>query len=107
MARIRLTLYVCGPTARSTRAIGNLREVCENVLGDDVEVSVIDVLDHPDRAEADRVLATPTLVKTAPPPVRRIVGDLSDQQELLGALGIDPRLHQSNAVKTNEQENGI
>ena len=85
-----LKLYVTGKTARSDRAIENLRRVCEEELLSEYELEIIDVLEHPQKAEDDRVLATPTLIKQLPPPLRRIIGDLSDKDKVLLGLEVRP-----------------
>ena len=82
-----LRLYVTGRTAHSMRAIENLRHICEEELQGKYQVEVIDVLEHPQLAEDQKILATPTLVKQLPEPVRKIIGDLSDRQRVL--LGLD------------------
>lgn len=87
MARYLLTLYITGKTARSEGAIRNLKAICEEDLGDRYELEVIDVLESPERAESEKILATPTLVKSLPPPIRRIIGDLSHRESVL--LGLD------------------
>jgi circadian clock protein KaiB len=69
------------------RAITNLRRICEEGLGEEYELIIIDVLERPQLAEAEKILATPTLIKELPPPVRRIIGDLSDTKQVL--LGLD------------------
>ena len=81
--RFVLKLYVCGVSPRTESAIANLRHLCEHELHDDCSFEIIDVLEQPDVAEEARVLATPTLVKLLPPPIRRIIGDLSDREKLL------------------------
>jgi circadian clock protein KaiB len=87
MTKLKLWLYIAGRGAQSQRAIENLRSICESTLnGAAYEVEVIDVLEQPDRAESDSVLATPTLIKRSDP-VRRLVGDLSDRHKVL--LGLD------------------
>jgi circadian clock protein KaiB len=88
--RISLVLYVAGQSPHSLNALGNLRRFCETQLGGRVEIDleVVDVLRHPDRALADRVLLTPALVKRAPAPVRRVVGDLSEGETLARALDL-------------------
>lgn len=68
------------------RTISNLRDICSVELGGDAEVDVIDVLDRPDLAERDRILATPTLIKNQPAPSSRISGDLSDRLSALQGL---------------------
>ena len=83
----RLKLYVTGQTARSLRAIANLKHLCDEELGGEYELEVIDVLERPQLAEDEKILATPTVVKELPPPIRRIIGDLSDSDMVL--LGLD------------------
>lgn len=87
MTRFRLRLYITGRTPQSQRAIDNLRNICEAELAGDYDVEVIDVLEHPSLAENEKILATPTLVKRLPEPVRKIIGDLSDRERVL--LGLD------------------
>ncbi len=81
-------LYVTGRTPRSERAISNLHRICETALKHQYEIMVIDVLEEPHLAEQDRILATPTLVKQLPPPVRRVLGDLSDTEQVLWGLDV-------------------
>jgi circadian clock protein KaiB len=90
MDQYRLKLFITGQTARSSRAINNLRRICEEELGTEYELSIIDVLERPQLAEDERILATPTLIKEFPPPVRRIIGDLSDTKQVL--LGLELQL---------------
>ncbi len=90
MGRFRFTLYVAGDTARSQQAYADLRRICQERLGGDFEVTVVDVTVDPDAAEAERVLTTPTVVKEEPAPRRRITGDLSDAQKVLTGLGLAP-----------------
>jgi circadian clock protein KaiB len=89
MEKHLLTLYVTGQTPRSQRAIENLRQLCEQELHGQYELTVVDVLEHPQLAEDQKILATPTVVKELPPPIRRIIGDLSDAERVL--LGLDLR----------------
>ncbi|HTE45157.1 MAG TPA: circadian clock KaiB family protein [Gemmatimonadaceae bacterium] len=84
-----LKLYVTGTSARAETAIGNLRRICEQDLGGAYQLEIIDVLEHPQLAEDDKVLATPTLIKQLPPPLRRVIGDLSDKDKVL--LGLEVR----------------
>ncbi|MFQ5914544.1 MAG: circadian clock protein KaiB [Nitrospinota bacterium] len=83
----KLKLYVTGQTSKSRRAMANLRRICEEELAGRYEMEVIDVLERPLLAENERILATPTLIKELPPPVQRIVGDLSDIEKVL--VGLD------------------
>ncbi|MBF0310798.1 MAG: circadian clock protein KaiB [Magnetococcales bacterium] len=82
-----LKLYITGHTPRSERAIKNLRRICGDDLGGLYEMRVIDILEQPQLAEDEKILATPTLIKALPPPLRRIIGDLSDTEKVL--LGLD------------------
>jgi len=82
-----LKLYITGKTPRSLRAIKNLEQICEEELSRKYSLQVIDVLEQPQLAENDRILATPTLLKQLPPPIQRIIGDLSDRENVL--LGLD------------------
>lgn len=90
MNRYILRLYVTGNTPRSERAINNLRRLCTDVLRNGCEVEVIDVLEQPELAEVDRVLATPTVIRRVPAPERRVVGDLSDPSKVMLGLDVEP-----------------
>ena len=81
-----LRLYVAGESPSSRRAIANLKAICETAFDDQCEVEVLDVLEHAERALADGVLVTPTLIRVTPPR-RTIVGDLSHRAKVLDALG--------------------
>ena len=87
MRQAILKLYVTGRTGRSERAIANLRRINEKQLGGNFEIVVIDVLENPKLARNEKIIATPTLIKELPPPMRRIIGDLSDTDNVL--LGLD------------------
>ena len=83
------TLYVTGRTRRAERASVNLRRLCAERLPEgSYHVEIIDVLDHPARAETDRVIATPTVIRTVPPPRRRVIGDLSIADQAAHALDL-------------------
>ena len=84
---VRFKLFVAGETPRSQRAIDNLRRIVETSRDWRCEIEVIDVLVFPDRAEEERILATPTLIRESPPPRRRVTGDLSDHQKVLRVIG--------------------
>jgi circadian clock protein KaiB len=90
MTKFKLRLYITGRTTQSQRAIDNLRALCERELQGAYEVEVIDVLEHPALAEKEKILATPTLVKRLPEPVRKIIGDLSDREKVLLGLDVEP-----------------
>jgi circadian clock protein KaiB len=87
-----LKLFVTGQTPRTERAIVNLRRICDEHLGNLYQLHVIDVLEQPQLAEDEKILATPTLIKELPPPARRIVGDLSDTDALLRGLDLERSL---------------
>jgi circadian clock protein KaiB len=89
MADLRLELYVVGRSPSSQAAIENLRAICNGALAGRCDVQIVDVLDHPDAAEAANILATPTLIRRAPLPVRRIIGDLSITRDVLDGLEVD------------------
>ena len=82
-ATLILRLYVTGKTAASARAIGNLKALCSH----DYEVEIVDVFENPQLAEDHKIMATPTLLKLLPLPLRRIIGDLSDTDKVL--IGLD------------------
>jgi circadian clock protein KaiB len=83
-----LRLYVTGLTPRSTRAIANLRALCEEFLTGRHELEVIDLYQQPELAQSAQLIAAPTLVKELPLPVRRLIGDLSDEQRVLAGLDL-------------------
>lgn len=83
-----LRLYAAGITPQSTRAITNLKEICDTYLKDRYELTIIDLYQHPECAQDQQVIGAPTLLKTAPLPVRRLIGDLSDTNHVLLVLGI-------------------
>ncbi|MFI0434900.1 MAG: circadian clock KaiB family protein [Parachlamydiaceae bacterium] len=75
-------LYIAGMNGRSIAAIGNLKKMCEEYLPHKYEIKVIDLLVKPESARIDDIIATPTLIKTLPLPVRKLIGDLSDSHEV-------------------------
>jgi len=81
---------VTGATPRTQLAVANLRRICEAELANECDLEIIDVLEHPQVAEDQRILATPTLVKHLPPPLRRVIGDLSDRDKVLFGLELLP-----------------
>ena len=87
MTTYQLRLYIMERTVQSQRAIRNLHEICRTELQGAYEIEVIDVSEHPNLAENERILATPTLVRQLPKPVRKIIGDLSNRDNVL--LGLD------------------
>ncbi len=83
-----LRLYVADNAPNSARAIANLAAICKQYLGDQFELEIIDVLEHPQRALADGIIVTPSLTKVSPSPLAKIVGNLSDTGSVLHALGL-------------------
>ena len=90
MNKFRLKLYITGHTPRSERAVVDLRRICEEEFACQYKLIVIDVLKHPKVAKDEKILATPTLIKELPPPLRRIIGDLSDKEKVFVGLHILP-----------------
>lgn len=88
MAQYRLKLYVTGQTPRALRAITNARRFCDEVLAGNGELVIVDVHTQPQLAEAENIVATPTLVKESPTPTQRIVGDLFDGKLLMDTLDL-------------------
>lgn len=86
-----LRLYVTGMTPRSERAIADLERLCEQEFAGRYRVTVIDLLEHPQAGREDRILASPTVVKQGPEPVRRVIGYLADAQRVLAGLDLVPR----------------
>ena len=84
-----LRLYVAGETPRSRTAIANLHKICDEHLRGECRVEVIDVTKNPALARGDQILALPTLVRRLPPPLKRIIGDLSNAERVL--IGLDLR----------------
>ena len=86
-----LRLYVTGATSKSTRAIENLRHICETELKGHYDLQVIDVYQKPSLAKDEQIIALPTLIKKLPLPIIRLVGDLSDMERVLFGLDLKPR----------------
>src|SRR3954469_6367219 len=85
-----LRLYVAGNTLKSTTALANLKRYCEEHLKGQYVIEVIDLLVQPQLAEGDQIFAIPTLVRKVPVPIRKIIGDLSDEAKVLVGLDIRP-----------------
>jgi circadian clock protein KaiB len=84
----KLRLYVAGQTAKSIRAFGNLKTLCDTHLKGRYQIEVIDLLDHPDLARGDQIVAVPTLVIHLPKPVRQLIGDLSNTDKVLVGMAL-------------------
>jgi circadian clock protein KaiB len=88
--RYILRLYVTGKTPNSVRAVAKVREVCEEVLPGQYQLQVVDIYQQPALAEGDHILVAPTLVRKAPGPLRRMIGNLCDRDRLLAGLELQP-----------------
>ncbi|MBU7582574.1 MAG: circadian clock KaiB family protein [Nostoc sp. TH1S01] len=84
-----LRLYVAGQTPKSLKAFANLKKICEEYLEGQYRIEVIDLLENPQLAKGDQILAIPTLVRKLPEPVKQIIGDLSNTEKVL--VGLDLR----------------
>ncbi|MBG9390697.1 circadian clock KaiB family protein [Caenimonas aquaedulcis] len=90
VAEWQLRLYVAGMTAKSTAALENLKQVCETHLAGRYSIEVVDLLVNPKLAAGDQILAVPTLVRKFPEPIRKIIGDLSNEDRVLVGLDVQP-----------------
>ena len=112
MAKYHFKLYIVGQTLRSQNAIANIQHICRHQLDGKYHLAIVDVLEQPHMAEQDKILATPTLIKEKPPPMRRVIGDLSEPKKVLIGLGLHPQQLQapirgkSNETETEGEENG-
>lgn len=88
--RWELRLYVAGETARSARALANLKRICEEHLKGQYSIELVDVLKNPRLARGDQILALPTLVRKLPEPMKKIIGDLSNEDRVLIGLDLRP-----------------
>jgi circadian clock protein KaiB len=85
-----LRLYIAGKTAKSAAALENLKSICDEHLAGRYRLEVIDLLEQPQLAAGDQILAVPTLVRRLPPPLKRIIGNLSDSERVLVGLDLRP-----------------
>jgi len=88
----RLRLYVAGQTPKSVLAFRNLKQICEQHLQGRYEIEIVDLLENPQLARGDQILAVPTLVRRLPEPIKKIIGDLSNTERVL--VGLDLRVRQ-------------
>ena len=86
-----LRLYVAGQTPKSIVALANLRKICEEHLQNEYNIEIIDLVRNPHLARQDQILAIPTLVRSLPTPIRKIIGDLSNTEKVLSGLDVRPR----------------
>jgi circadian clock protein KaiB len=96
-----LRLYIAGETARSMAALENLRNVCDQHLAGKYRVEVIDLIKEPQLAAGDQIVAVPTLVRKLPPPLKRLIGDLSSAEKVL--VGLDLRSERFRHDRTKPQ----
>ena len=89
-AEFQLRLYVAGQTSKSVAALANLKRICETHLAGRYEIEVIDLLVNPKLAAGDQILAVPTLVRQLPEPIKKIIGDLSNEERVLVGLDVQP-----------------
>ncbi|MCS6836659.1 MAG: circadian clock KaiB family protein [Anaerolineae bacterium] len=107
MSAYILSLYVAGATPKSELIIARVRALCAQAFGSDFQLNVIDVIQQPDVAEEQRILATPTLVREHPAPRRYIIGDLSHVEKVVQALEMPTSLSSNNnqgSTLTTEEE---
>lgn len=86
----QLRLYIAGQTEKSVRALTNLKKICDEHLAGKYQIEVVDLLRDPRLAQGDEILAVPTLVRQLPPPVKKIIGDLSNSERVLVGLNLRP-----------------
>jgi circadian clock protein KaiB len=86
-----LRLYVAGQTPKCLTAFANLKKLCEEHMAGDYDIEIVDLLQQPQLAKGDQILAVPTLVRRLPEPVRKIIGDLSNTERVLVGLDLRPR----------------
>jgi circadian clock protein KaiB len=84
--RYALTLFITGVTPRSLRAVANVRAFCDEELANEFDLEIVDLYDHPERAEPANIVVSPTLVRTHPAPVRLLFGDMTDRAKLMATL---------------------
>ncbi len=87
-----LRLYIAGQTPKSITALTNLKKICEQHLANQYNIEIIDLVRHPELARKDQILAIPTLVRRLPPPLKKIIGDLSNSEKVLLGLDMEPRV---------------
>ena len=88
--KFALRLYVAGQTAKSVAALANLKRICETHLAGEYSIEVIDLTKNPALAAGDQILAVPTLVRRFPEPMRKIIGNLSNEERVLVGLDVQP-----------------
>ena len=94
---VLLRLFVTGSSQRSVRAVEAIQHMCKELLGDCVQLEVVDVLARPEEADREKILATPTLIRQIPAPARRLVGDLGEPGRVIQLLGLQNHRRRSDA----------
>lgn len=87
-SKFKLVLYVAGTTPKSLEAFSNLKKICEEYLMGQYSINVVDLIKNPKLAKGDQIVAIPTLVRKLPPPLKKIIGDLSNKEKVLVGLKI-------------------
>ena len=100
-----LRLYVADSTPKSAAAFRNLKQLCEEHLPGRYHIEVIDLLKDPQRAQDDQILAVPTLVRKLPPPIRRVIGSLSNAERIF--VGLDLRPHDADPFAARQEEKHV
>ncbi len=98
--KYHLRLYITGTTLASRHAVTNLGLLCQGELAGLCDVDIIDILENPQLAEEEKILATPTLVKRTPAPIRKVIGDLSRSDKVLMGLGLE--MHLQDGVRIDQ-----
>jgi circadian clock protein KaiB len=86
-----LRLFIAGTTPRSSRAVANIKEICERDLEDRYDLEVVDIYQQPALAKGEQIIAAPTLIKKLPLPLRKFIGDMSDSERILVGLDLKPK----------------
>lgn len=94
-----LKLYVAGQTPKSVAAFANLKRICETHLKGQYQIEIVDLLVNPKLAKGDQIVAVPSLVRQLPPPVKKIIGDLADEERVLVGLDVQPAKAASRGTK--------
>ncbi|MFZ5830606.1 MAG: circadian clock KaiB family protein [Planctomycetota bacterium] len=97
MSKMLLQLFICGENPLHERAVGEIRSICNNLLGGCCQLDIIDISRSPELAERYKILATPALIRVWPAPAHRIVGDFSQTDRVLAELGVDHGLTSQSA----------
>ena len=97
----KLVLYVAGTTPKSIEALANLKKICDEHLKGQYSIDVVDLIKNPKLAKGDQIVAIPTLVRKLPPPLKKIIGDLSDTAKVLVGLNLRPKASDTEATEND------